>query len=110
MEALMTNRRIWLATICVVLGALQAWDSRALAAEPFVQLLIALAILLVPAAVAATERTPVHLAAAISAAAALAIARLISTAHMPALMLAAVFPAVLVLMAHARERASQQPH
>jgi hypothetical protein len=95
-----------LAATALLLGALQAWDSHVLSAEPNVQLLVALAIVLVPIALLATPRTPAHLAAAATAIAVLALARVVSSVPLPEIVLAALFPAVLVLLLHARALAN----
>lgn len=98
----MINQRYVMIAVCVVLGALQAWDSHALSAEPFIQVMIAIAILLAPIALAVSADTQVHLGAVVAAAGLLALARLLSAVHLPELVLAAFFPGMLLLVNHVR--------
>jgi membrane-associated phospholipid phosphatase len=86
-----------LAALALTVSALQAWDSSALTSEGGVQLLIATAVLLPAATVILSSHAGVRLSAAGAAIALLGIARLVSEAHMPELMLAGAFAGILIL-------------
>ena len=93
------NRWVW-AGICVVIGALQAWDSGVLTAPAGIQAIVALAIA-VPAAT--VVMTPNYGRQAVSIAAAFAlltVARMASPIALPTLHIVAFVPAVLVFFSH----------
>ena len=92
------QNRFWLASACLVVGVLQAWDSGVLGAAPWIQVLVAAAV--VPPPLVWGTRMPFG-AQAFAVAAAfvlLTIARLGSAVPLPTLHLAAFPPAVLVFV------------
>jgi hypothetical protein len=101
----LTPPRYALAVLGLTIAALQAWDSNALRAEPSIQALIAIGIVIVPGAMMATPKTHLPLIATLAAMPLLALARLLSATHMPELALAAFFPGVLAMINHMRELA-----
>jgi hypothetical protein len=90
--------RYLLATLTLLASALQAWDSNALDAVTSVQLVIASGVLLTPAAILLSSSYGIRLAAAGAAIVVFAIARWMSYADHPELMLAGAFPGILVLV------------
>ena len=87
-----------LATLALVVSVLQAWDANALNAEPAIQLIIAMAVMLPAGAIVITPHAAVRLAAAGAAMAMLAMARVLSDTHMPELALAGGFAGILILV------------
>ena len=100
----------WLLAVLVSgVAALQAWDSHATQAEGAVQILIAIAIVLPGAAVLASGDSRLRGVAVVCAGVLLTIARFVSAVRLPELTLAALFPAMLLLLDHVagqRRRAS----
>ena len=94
--------KILLAACALVIATLQAWDSRALAAEALPRALIVAGILLPASAIAWTTDVRVRGLAVLVAAIGLAAARVVSNAEMPGLALAAFFPGIIVLFDHVR--------
>ena len=96
------------AVAALLIAFLQAWDSNALEAEPSVQLIIAVGVLLPAAAILATRDIRVRGASVVVAATLMGLARFVSSQHMPELALAALFPATLILLDHIRSLASHR--
>ena len=91
----MTNK--WaLGTVCVVLGGLQAWDSGVLRAEPMIQGLVAVALLLPVMTLLTTERYDLRAGAVAASFALLTTARVVSNVPLPTLHIVAFIPAVLI--------------
>ena len=91
-----------LSILALSVGLLQAWDSNALLAERPIQVLILVAVLIPPAAIAATRDMRIRGASIVLTATLLIAARFLSSVDMPELALAALFPGILVLMDHFR--------
>ena len=91
----MPTPRWMLAALIAGVGALQAWDSRILHAEPFVQLIVAAGILLL-AAVVWSPRIVVRFSAVIISSALMIGGRMMSDVRLPELGLAAFFPAIIL--------------
>lgn len=90
--------RYLLATLALMVSALQAWDSNAQDAMTSVQLLIAAGVLLPAAAIVVSPGYGIRLAASGAAILVFALARWISDVAHPELMLAGVFPGILILV------------
>lgn len=91
-----------LAIVALVIGLLQAWDSNAFEAEALTQLIVIVAVLIPPGAIVATRDLRVRGAALLAAAVLLSAARMSSDVQMPGLVLAAFFPAAMVLLDYIR--------
>ena len=102
----MLNRWL-LAALALALSVLQAWDSHALGAEPAAIAGIALVILLIPVTIVWSRHPGRRFAVAAVAVICFSAIRLLSSAHLPELALAGVFPALLVLMDYLAGRQSR---
>jgi hypothetical protein len=107
---MLQNRWLW-AAIFVVMGGLQAWDSGALGAPAFIQLLIAVAIAVPAVTVVATPSYGKHVLSVVAAFVLLTVARMASPTPLPTLHIVAFIPAVLIFFSHVvgqprRERAA----
>lgn len=87
--------------ICVVMGALQAWDSGVLRASPGIQALVAAAILSPVVAFVATNSYGVHALAVAVSFVLLTIARVASPVPLPTLHIVAFIPAVVIFFSKA---------
>ena len=94
--------QVLLALLAVVVSALQAWDSHALEATMPVQLVIAAAVVIPCLAILGSRQLLVRLVAVTLSALLLVGARMASDVPLPALVLAAAFPGILVLLDHFR--------
>jgi hypothetical protein len=106
----MLNRWL-LAALALAVAALQAWDSHGLEAGAGSIAGIITAVLLPPIAIVVSRNAAVRLTAAATAVALLAVVRFLSLAHLPELVLAGGFPAVLILvdyLAETQRRAAKQ--
>lgn len=92
----MTLNKWVLVVICVVMGALQAWDSGVLGASPGIQALVAAAILSPVVALIATNSYGVHALAVAVSFVLLTIARVVSAVPLPTLHIVAFIPAVVI--------------
>jgi len=97
-----------LALVALVIASLQAWDSHALQAEAFVQVMILIGVVTPAIAIFVTRDVRVRGAAVLAAASLMVLARVVSDQAMPALALAALFPATLVLLDHTRTLSAQK--
>ena len=100
--------KLLMSVIALAIASLQAWDSNALEAERSVQLIIAVGVLLPAAAILVTRDIRMRGAAVFVAVTLMGLARFVSAQHMPELGLAALFPAMLILLDHLRRLASQK--
>ena len=96
------------AVAALLISSLQAWDANALDAERSVQFMVAAGVLLPALAILLTRDVRVRGVAVLAAAVLMVLARVVSAQHMPALALAAVFPAMLILLDHVRTLAGQK--
>lgn len=98
----LTTRTYGLATLSFVIAAAQAWDAGALNAVPAIQLLVVVAITMPSIGILISRSGSVRLGMAASSGLMLSIARVLSSVALPGLTLAAVFPAILILLDHVR--------
>lgn len=92
------RNRSWLAAACLGIGLLQAWDSGVLASAPWIQMLVALAVVVPPVVWGTRLPFGVQALAVAGAFVLLTIARVGSSAPLPTLHLAAFPPALLVFV------------
>ena len=96
--------------ICVVMGALQAWDSGVLTASAGIQGLVAAAILSPVVAFVVTNSYGVHALAVAASFALLTIARVVSPVPLPTLHIVAFIPAVVIFFSKVvLDRGALQP-
>ena len=100
--------KVLMSVVALAIASLQAWDSNALEAERSVQVIIAVGVLLPAAVMLATRDIRVRGGAIVVALTLMGLARFVSAQHMPELGLAAIFPAMLILVDHIRSLASQK--
>jgi hypothetical protein len=105
-----TMPNTWFAIVALVIGLLQAWDSNAFEADAFTQLLVIVAVLIPPVAMAATRDMRVRGAALLAAAVLLSVTRRFADVHLPGLVLAAFFPAAMVLLDYIRSLNTSRTH
>jgi hypothetical protein len=96
---MLRNKWLW-ASICVVIGGLQAWDSGTLGAPGIIQGIVALAIALPAFAVIATSSYGIQALSVGAAFVLLTIARTMSPVSLPTLHIIAFIPAVLIFLSH----------
>jgi hypothetical protein len=100
--------KLLVAVAALLIASLQAWDAHALGAERSVRVIIAVGVLLPAVAILLTRDVRVRGAAVVVAATLMVLARFVSAQPMPALALAAFFPATLILLDHIKSLASQR--
>jgi len=100
--------KVLMSVVALAIASLQAWDSNALEAERSVQVIIAVGVLLPAAVMLATRDIRVRGGAIVVALTLMGLARFVSAQHMPELGLAAIFPAMLILVDHIRSLAFQK--
>jgi hypothetical protein len=92
------RNRFWLAAAAVALGLLQAWDSGVLRAAPWIQVGVAMAVVVPPVVWGARMPFAVQALSVVLAFALLTMARMAATVPLPTLHLAVFVPAVLVFV------------
>ena len=92
------RNRFWLAAAAVALGLLQAWDSGVLRAAPWVQLVVATAVVVPPVVWGARMPFGMQALSVVLAFVLLTVARMAATVPLPTLHLAAFAPALLVFV------------
>jgi hypothetical protein len=92
------RNRAWLAGVCVAIGLLQAWDSGVLGAAPWIQVLVAVAVVVPPLSWGTRRPFAAQALAVVAAFVLLTIARFASAVPLPTLHLAAFPPALLVFV------------
>ena len=97
---MLRNKWLW-ASICVVMGGLQAWDSGTLGAPEIIQLMVALSIALPAITVIATSNYGIQAVSVGGAFILLTVARMMSPVPLPTLHIIAFIPAVLIFFSHA---------
>ena len=90
-----------LALICVLMGALQAWDSGVLAAGATIQVMVGVAILIPVVAWLASPSYGTHATAVAASFVLLTIARVAAPVPLPTLHLIAFIPAVVIFFSRA---------